>query len=179
VLHCRASHGNSQLKTLVLGLGNPILSDDGVGIKVVQEVGAALQRDDVVVNQASVGGLGLLELVAGYDKVIIVDAIQTENGVPGEVHYLSAEQFHGNVRAASTHDVTFAAALELGKRLHKDMPREVLILAVEASEVAAFGEELTPEVASVVPHVVELVMEEIGGQSEAVPRHRELRAQAS
>jgi hydrogenase maturation protease len=171
VLHCRASHGDRQLKTLVLGLGNPILSDDGVGIKVVEEVERRLQREDLVVSQASVGGLGLLDLVAGYDRVIIVDAVQTKNGIPGEVHYLSPDQFHGNVRAASTHDVTFAAALELGKRLHRDMPQEVLILAVEASEVAAFGEELTPEVASVVPHVVELVMEEIGGQSQAGPRH--------
>jgi hydrogenase maturation protease len=149
------------LRTLVLGLGNPILTDDAVGMIVAKEVGRRLDRDDVVVSQATVGGLGLLELVVGYDRVIVVDAIRTESGVPGQVHRLSPEQFHGNLRAASTHDVTFDTALELGRRLLKDIPQEIVILAVEAADTETFGEELTPAVAAAVPEVVALVLEEI------------------
>jgi len=149
------------LKTLVLGLGNPILTDDAVGMIVAEEVGRRLDREDVVVSQASVGGLGLLELVVGYDKVILVDAIRTESGVPGRVHRLSPDQFHGNLRAASTHDVTFATALELGRRLSKEIPKEIVILAVEAADTETFGEELTPAVAAAVPEVVDLVLQEL------------------
>ncbi len=161
VLHSLARGGHAQLKILVLGLGNPILTDDAVGIIVAEEVRRRLDREDVVVDQASVGGLGLLELVLGYDRVIIVDAIQTEAGQPGQIHRLTPDQFRGNLRAASTHDVTLATALELGRRLHKDVPKEIVILAVEAADTETFGEELTPAVAAAVPEVVELTLREL------------------
>jgi hydrogenase maturation protease len=149
------------LKTLVLGLGNPILTDDALGIIVAEEVKRRLHGEDVVVGQATAGGLGLLDLVVGYERVIIVDAIRTESGQPGQVYRLSPDQFHGSLRAASTHDLTLAAVLELGRELRKDVPREVLILAVEAEDVETFGEELTPQVAATVPRVVGSVLEEI------------------
>jgi len=149
------------LKILVLGLGNPILTDDAVGITVAEEVRRRLEREDVVVDQASVGGLRLLELILGYDKVILLDAIRTEVGQPGQIHRLSPEQFRGNLRAASPHDVTLTTALELGQRLGKDIPKEIVILAVEAADTETFGEELTPAVAAAVPEVVTLVLEEL------------------
>lgn len=149
------------MKTLVLGLGNPILTDDGVGFAVVEEVRRRVNRKDVTVSQASVGALGLLELVVGYDKVIILDAIQTENGQPGHIHRLSPAEFRGNLRAASSHEVSFATALELGWQLSKDLPEEVLVLAVEAADVDTFGEELTAAVAAAVPEVVEFVLQEL------------------
>jgi hydrogenase maturation protease len=152
------------LKRLVLGLGNPILTDDAVGILVAEEVSRRLHREDVVVQQASVGGLGLLELILGYDRVILIDAIQTEAGQPGQIHRLSPDQFRGNLRAASPHDVTLATALELGRRLHKDIPREILVLAVEAADTQTFGEQLTAAVAAAVPEVVELVLGELESQ---------------
>jgi hydrogenase maturation protease len=149
------------LKTLVLGLGNPILTDDGLGFAVIDEVRRGLDRTDVTVKQATAGGLGLLELLLGYDKVIIVDAIQTKNNEPGRIHRLSPDQFSGNLRSASTHDVNLATALELGRRLGKDIPKEIVILAVEAADVETFGEDLTPGVATAVPGVVELVLQEL------------------
>jgi hydrogenase maturation protease len=149
------------LKTLVLGLGNPILTDDALGIIVAEQVERRLHGEDVVVGQATAGGLGLLDLVVGYERVIIVDAIRTESGQPGQMYRLSPDQFHGSLRAASTHDLTLAAALDLGQKLHKGVPREVLILAVEAEDVETFGEELTPQVAAAVPQIVKLVLDEI------------------
>lgn len=149
------------MKTLVLGLGNPILTDDGVGFAVVEQVKKRLDGGNVTVSQASVGGLSLLELVAGYDRVIIIDAIQTGVGQPGEIHHLSSEEFRGSIRAASTHDVDFATALELGRQLGMDIPEEIVILAIEAADVSTFGEELTPSVAAAVPNAVELISQEL------------------
>ncbi len=151
------------MKTLVLGLGNPVLTDDGVGFVVVEEVRKRLPTADVTVSQASVGGLSLLELVVGYDRVVIIDAIRTAAGKPGEIHHLSPDDFRGSIRAASTHDVDLATALELGRQLGMEIPGEMVILAIEAADVESFGEELTPSVAAAVPQAVELVLEQLAG----------------
>lgn len=149
------------MKTLILGLGNPILTDDAVGFVVVEEVRKRLSREDVTVSEASGGGLGLLELVVGYDRVVIIDAIQAGEGEPGKIHRLSPDEFHGSPRAASTHDVSFATALELGHRLGMDIPKEIMIFGIEALDVGTFGEELTPVVDAAVPKAVELVLQEL------------------
>jgi hydrogenase maturation protease len=149
------------VKTLVLGLGNSILTDDAVAFAVVEGVRERIDREDVTVSQASVGGLGLLELVVGYDRVIILDAIQTGLAEPGDIHRLAPEEFRGSLRAASSHDVSLTTALELGRRLRKDVPKEIVIIAVEAADVDTFGEELTPAVAAAVPQAVELVLQEL------------------
>jgi hydrogenase maturation protease len=149
------------LKTLVLGLGNSILTDDAVGLTIAEEVRRRLDKADVTVEQASTGGLGLLDLVLGFDKIIIVDAIQTKNNEPGRIRRLSPDQFSGSLRSVSSHDVTLATALELARSLGKDVPQEIVILAVEAADVDSFGEDLTPAVAAAVPDVVELVLQEL------------------
>ncbi|MBE3050465.1 hydrogenase maturation protease, partial [Candidatus Bathyarchaeota archaeon] len=68
---------------LVLGVGNPILSDDGVGIHVAREL-KKREMPGVDVEELAASGLELLDVVRGYDKVVIIDAIQTTNGRPGE-----------------------------------------------------------------------------------------------
>jgi len=149
------------VKTLVLGLGNSILTDDAVAFAVVEEVERRIDRKDVTVSRASVGGLGLLELVVGYDRVIILDAIQTGLAEPGHIHRLTPDEFRGSLRAASSHDVSLTTALELGRQLRKDVPKEIIIIAIEAADVETFGEELTPAVAAAVPQAVELVLQEL------------------
>ncbi|MGB3903887.1 MAG: hydrogenase maturation protease [Anaerolineae bacterium] len=157
------------MKTLILGLGNPILTDDAVGFVVAQEVRKRLDKGNVSVSEASVGGLSLLELVVGYDRVIMIDAIQTGSREPGAIHRFSADEFHGSVRSASTHDVSLASALELGYQLRMDIPKEIVIFGIEAADVDTFGEKLTPSVAAAVPRVVELVLQELARQSHDAP----------
>jgi len=79
------------MKTLILGLGNPILSDDGAGIRVAQEVGKQLNDPQVTVAETSAAGLSLLDSIVGYDKVIIIDAIQTKKGRAGQIYRMKPE----------------------------------------------------------------------------------------
>jgi len=79
------------MKTLILGLGNPILSDDSIGLRVAKELETRLNRPDVTVMEASVAGLDFLELLVGYDQAIIVDAIQTQGGKIGQVYQFEPE----------------------------------------------------------------------------------------
>jgi len=149
------------IKTLVLGLGNPILSDDGAGFYVAEELKTRLNGQDIKVEQASAGGLAMLDLLAGYDKAIIIDAIQTGKGEAGRVCRLKPEAFTATQHASSPHDVNFSTALELGRRIGIPLPEEIDIFAVEVEDVTTFGEKCTPRVNKAIQTAVEMVMREL------------------
>jgi hydrogenase maturation protease len=112
------------MKALVLGIGNPILSDDGVGIRVAREVGKNLKDPHITVSETSTAGLSLLDSMVGYDKVIIIDAIQTKEGEAGRIYRMKPEDFSSAKRLSSPHQINLVTALELGKMLNLAMPRE-------------------------------------------------------
>ncbi len=153
------------MKTLIIGLGNPILTDDGVGVKVayaVRDALASAAREDVTVTEAGVGGLPLMEMMTGYERVILVDAIRTPGGRPGAISRLTLDDIASVVptqHSASTHDMNLPTALEMGRRLGLALPDSVEILAVEAEDVTTFGETCTPAVAAAVPVVTELILQ--------------------
>ncbi len=149
------------MKTLVLGLGNPIRCDDGVGLRVATAVKDKLNQPETTVVEASVAGLDLLDLLVGYEKVIIVDAIRTSEGKPGQVYRLAPEVFDATRHAASPHDINFATALELGNRLKLALPRQIVIFGVEVGDVSSFSEECTPEVQMAIPVVTDMIMSEL------------------
>jgi hydrogenase maturation protease len=151
------------MKTLILGIGNTVLSDDGVGCKVAQRLQKRLsRRSDIIVKETSLSGLSLLDEVAGYERLIIIDAIQTRGGKPGAIYKLSPSDFKTG-RMAIIHDVGLFTAIELGRKLEMDMPREVVIFAIEAEDMATFSERCTQEVKKAIPKAVEMVMREVGG----------------
>jgi hydrogenase maturation protease len=152
------------LKTLVLGIGNPILGDDGIGFYVAQELANKVKDKNIDVKDTSISGLNLLELIAGYDKVIIVDAIKTEDGEAGQIYKLSPGDFTSTVHlATSIHDTNLATAIEIGKKLlAEQMPNEIVIFAVEVEEVIKFTEEITEKAKEAIPKVVNLVLGEVG-----------------
>jgi len=149
------------MKTLVLGLGNPILSDDGVGIKVAHAVADQLNSPQVTVAETSGAGLSLLDSIVGYDKVIIIDAIQTKKGQAGQIFRMGTENFSLTKHLSSPHQINLVTALELGKMLNLAMPQEITIFAVEAKDVTSFSEKCTPEVEQAIPEVVKMVLEEL------------------
>jgi len=151
------------MKILVLGIGNPILSDDGAGIRVAQEVRKKLDDPRITVSETSAAGLRLLDSIVGYDKVIIIDAIQTKKGQAGQIYRMKPEDFSFAKHLSSPHQINLVTALELGKTLHLVMPQEITIFAVEARDVSNFGERCTPEVERVIPEVVKMVLEELVG----------------
>ena len=151
--------------TLVLGMGNPILSDDGVGLLVADRLRESPLPQDVEVALSEVGGLRLLELVRGFTRVIIIDALRSpaESGRhPGEVYRYEAKDFKGGHRYGSAHSIGLDTALEIGHKLGYDMPGEVTVFAIEAEDVETFGEELSPPVAAAAERVFALVREEVG-----------------
>jgi len=151
------------MKTLVLGLGNPILSDDGVGIRVAQEVGEKLNDPQITVAETSEAGLSLLDSIVGYDKVIIIDAVQTREGNAGQIYRMGPQDFSSAKHLSSPHQINLVTALELGKMLDLAMPQEITIFAVEAKDITSFSEKCTPEVERAIPEVVKMVLKELVG----------------
>jgi hydrogenase maturation protease len=149
------------MKTLVLGLGNPILSDDGVGIKVAHEVANQLNNPQVTVAETSAAGLNLLDSIVGYDKVIIIDAIQTKEGNTGQIYRMGTEDFSLTKHFSSPHQINLVTALELGKMLNLAIPQKITIFAVEAKDITSFSEKCTPEVEQAIPEVVKMVLEDL------------------
>lgn len=133
-------------KVLIHGIGNEILTDDGIGPKLVRRIEADLSEKEIDFETAFVGGLEVLEYIQGYSKVIFIDAIRTKNGVPGTVYNLLPEDFNNTIHLSSVHDVSFLTALGLGKELGMWMPNEIHIIAVEILEDRIFDDNFTPEI---------------------------------
>ena len=153
------------MNLLVIGLGNPILSDDGVGVRIAHEISKKLPEDNPVeVTEVSVGGLTLMESMIGYDRVIVVDAIQLDDPHPGLIHRMSLDdlrEISPTQHSSSPHDTNLITALEMGKKIGLNLPQEIIIYAIEVVNVLDFGDELTPAVAAAIPEATEAILAEL------------------
>jgi len=152
------------MRTLILGIGNSILGDDGIGVHVAQEVARIIKDENIDVRDVSVDGLNLFDFIIGYDKLVVIDAIVTDDGEIGEIYRLKPEYVCDPSRSAiSPHHFNLATTLEIGKRLFPNkMPEEVIVFAVGTQEAATVTEEMTGKVKKAIPQAVSLVLEEIG-----------------
>jgi hydrogenase maturation protease len=162
------------MKTLVIGLGNPILGDDGVGWVVAEQVRQALadcrpsnaDPQPVEVDCASLGGLSLMERLTGAERVILIDSIFTGGKEVGTVSQFTLSDLPdlNAGHSASAHDTSLRNALNVGRSMHIDLPEDgnVIIVAIEAEAVYDFSQELSPAVAAAVPIAVKAVMSLIG-----------------
>jgi hydrogenase maturation protease len=156
------------MKTLVVGLGNPILTDDGVGVKVAYEVEQAVlatSRDDIDVIEASAGGLRLMEMMIGYDRLVLIDAFSSSNGhQPGRIHQLTFDdlrEISPTQHSTCAHDTTFVTAIEMGRTIGLKLPTMISIYGIEVENLYEFGDEPTPAVAAAIPEAVAAVLSEL------------------
>jgi hydrogenase maturation protease len=147
-------------KTLIVGLGNTILSDDGAGIYAARKIAEkCLDQPDIDVVEASLGGVGLLDLMTGYNRVIILDAIFTNKNRPGMVYQLSLEELGDPSFSSGPHFLDVRTSVELGRRLGLAMPKVIEIFAIEIKDNTTFNEKLTHEVEQALPLLAEQVLE--------------------
>ena len=148
-------------KILVLGLGNDLLSDDALGIRVVRELKRRLSgRDDLEFREASVAGLALLDWVCGYQNLIVVDAIKTQGGKPGDIYRLSEDSLPGNTSQFCAHGLGLRTVLELGRKCGACIPEKVVIYAVEVENVHTWRRGFTHRVQRAIPIVTEMILRE-------------------
>lgn len=147
------------MRQLLLGLGNPVLRDDAVGIRLVRRLKPRLEgiAGLHVIEDCSLGGLNLLEVTAGYERLVIVDAIRLSGAEAGEWVYFTAERLRETRHLSSVHDVNFATALELGRRLGLALAAdgEIHIFAVAVLDDRTFSETMSEALERELPRLVE------------------------
>lgn len=148
-------------RTLILGIGNPIVCDDSAGIKVAERLKSKLKdRPDIEVDTTSLSGMGLIDIIVGYARVIAIDAIKTPGGKPGSIRRLTPSDF-GSYHSGTIHSVSLMEALELGRSLGLDVPEDLVFIAIEAEDIITFSERCTPYVEEALPRAEETVLREL------------------
>lgn len=143
---------------LVLGLGNDILTDDAVGLLVAREVSFRLApASGIAVRETTEMGLALLDEIADFECLVLVDAVQTGQFAPGHVHEIGLDELP-QVTATSPHFLGVGETLALGTALGLTMPRQVRIFAVEVADPFTLGVRPTPDVEQAVPVAAERVI---------------------
>jgi hydrogenase maturation protease len=152
------------VKTLVLGIGNDILGDDGVGIHIAREAAKQISSVDVTVEETGAAGLSLLERIKGYERLIIADAILTDNTEVGKIHRLTLKDLAKTNDSITPHEAALRTTLEIGNSLFPgEMPRDVVVFAVQTHDVDIVTGKMSRAVKAAVPQVVSMIMAEITG----------------
>lgn len=155
------------MKTLVLGLGNPLLGDDGVGWRVAEALREHISDPNIEIDCHAGGGLSLMERLIGYDRAIIVDAINTNQQPQGAVNCFRLDELpnHASSHLASSHETTLQTALQVGRMMGATLPTDIRIVTIETQNVYDFSEELSPPVANALPQAIERVIRQLNDWS--------------
>jgi len=151
------------VKVLILGIGNTIMGDDGVGIHVVRELAKKIHNKKIEIREATMDSLNLLEFVPHHDRLIVIDAIMVHDKKIGEIYRLKPENFDA-LKAPSLlpHQFNLITTLDIGNKIFpSEMPRDVTVFAIGAHEVTEITEELSPEIEKAIPQVVNMILEEL------------------
>ena len=161
--HQLSDPGWSTTNTLVLGLGNPIMTDDRIGIHVTRMLQARLpERSDIVFKELSVSGLRLVEEILGFDHVIIVDSHSGKDTEAGRIRKFTPVDFTDTMHPGAPHGMNFATAIEFYRNLEPDrIPKSIEIYTIDINSEFNFGEQLSPEVEKAGEELVTLLVHQL------------------
>jgi hydrogenase maturation protease len=142
-----------QSDILVLALGNDIMGDDAAGLVAARELKEEFGGVIDIFEVAS-AGFGLIDILEGYKKVLIVDSIPAAQGSEGNILELSEEDFPKQV-AWSPHYVGLPEIIAVAKKLDMEFPDEIKILVLEIADLGTIHEGLSPEITGRIPQFVE------------------------
>ena len=144
---------------LILGIGNILLKDEGIGVHVVKKIKEMSLPDNVEVLDGGTAGLDLVDFIAGYKKLIVIDAVTTGDK-PGTIYRLTEENLNIGPKAImSFHEIDFLDALHMS-HIMKEKPEEIVVIGIEPKDMSD-GVDLSPEIEERIPRIIEIVMEEL------------------
>jgi hydrogenase maturation protease len=144
----------------VIGVGNPLMADEGVGIAAIEALEERGMPEGVELIDAGSAGMTLLHIIKDYDAVLIIDAANF-GGEPGEVRAFGPDEVRSvkALRRESLHEADLMQVLELSRTLG-EIPETVVLFAVQFQKVE-MGSGMTEPVRSAVPVVVKLVADKV------------------
>ncbi|MHC4395140.1 MAG: hydrogenase maturation protease [Planctomycetota bacterium] len=147
------------MKTLILALGNPILSDDAVAYEVADRLARRCSGVDIIKSSAAT--MDIVPKLVGYERLVVIDAVQLGSAPPGTVHRFSLDELADTIRPSSPHDINFATAFQMAKEWGYDIPADIRIYGIEVKELAKFSQGCTPEVAEKLDQIAEYILGEL------------------
>ena len=154
------------MKVIVIGLGNPILTDDAVGIRISELLEKKLpditfpEDTEIRVTQNESGGWDILDLIVGFDVLILIDALLDETLKPGELKWHS-DKVYTSIRLSGIHNMDMFSAIEYGRSLKLKVPGKIFVLGVGVKDVLTFSEKCSPEVEAVIEKGADQVIKKI------------------
>jgi hydrogenase maturation protease len=150
----------NEKQIMVLGVGNLIFTDEGVGIHVIRKLDERYGfPENVSIQDGGVLGINLLGVISAADHLIVVDAVKN-GGKPGDLHRLEGKEIPKRILAKnSLHQVDLLEALTLCQALDK-VP-ETVIIGVEPKDIESVGLKLTPPVQEKMDSLLEMVLKEL------------------
>ncbi|MEW5763185.1 MAG: hydrogenase maturation protease [Bacillota bacterium] len=140
------------MRTVVVGIGNPVLRDDAVGVKVAQHFEGLVDTEILMTTDFKV-----LDKLLGYDRAVIVDGVRLGHA-PGTVLEFNVDDLLFTYTYSGTHNLSLPTTLKIGYELFaEEMPREIRIVTVEVEDVTTFGTDCTPAVEKAIPEAVRRV----------------------
>jgi hydrogenase maturation protease len=150
------------MRTIIIGIGNPIRSDDAVGLVVARILRRRLREvSNVDVEELHAGGLRLVEAMVGYDRAVVIDAMVTGTQPPGSVRRLAFEELARAHNITCVHDTSLPAALEIWRRTNIPVPNEITVWGIEGEDLMTVSEELSPTVSEGAKTAVQAILDEL------------------
>ena len=149
--------------TLILGIGNILLKDEGVGVHVVKKLKEMSLPDNIEVLDGGTAGLDLVDFISNRKKLIVIDAVKAGEK-PGTIYRLTEENLDIKPKAImSFHEIDFLDALHMSEVM-AEKPKETVVIGIEPKDMSN-GTELSPEIEERIPRIIEIVMKEINNPS--------------
>jgi len=154
------------MKTLVLGLGNELYGDDGAGIQVIRDLRSKIKKEkklsaafhDVDLLECTLTGFAILDVIIGYDRLILVDTIKRSDPKTGRITLMEEKDLR-YIPGPSPHYVSIPQTIEIGRQIKQKVPDEIKIIAIEAKNIYKLGEGLTKAMEKALPSIVDKTIE--------------------
>lgn len=153
------------MRTLILGLGSHTFAGEQVGLDVARELHKLLGDPDVDIIEAPATGMDLLEVAAGYDKVVVVDSIMRGEGDVGELRKLGLADLQLVPREGGAADLEYRATVEVDQATGRVVPLEISIYAIEMGGGSVRDDDVEQAIREAVPRLVAQIAREEFGQS--------------
>ena len=152
--------GPGAMKVMVLGVGNILLRDEGVGVRVVERLKETYSfPDNVELMDGATAGLDLLPFMEGAAHVIIVDTVKTSEP-PGSIFRFTPDEIDKKVPyKTSLHQIGMVEVFTIAEALGKKM--EAVIIGIQPENMEDWGLEMTPTIEAKIPELMELVIKEL------------------
>lgn len=146
------------MKTIIIGLGNPILGDDAIGCIAAEALKTQFTAqgiNQIEIDQFYRGGISLMEHLIGYDQALIIDSVQGVGSRPGDIVQLALGDLPTKT-VNSPHDATLLSAVEMGRQLGEKLPDRIDILGVEIVSEYEFSDQLSRPITDALPILVRM-----------------------